>query len=131
MTIDHDSDFYKALAATLHSLHAKWLSFMFSVCTYNADDTMTIPAEYVRAWMELLPAHYGDLSADQQVQSNQQTNIVLQLLSFPLQHRYDSYLKEMGAQDDGDFQGTSFDMAQAIYAFAGELGIQLKEGSHV
>ena len=49
-------------AGIQHDIWAHWMKYQFSLCTENADGSVTIPADRVERWKRQMETDYDDLS---------------------------------------------------------------------
>lgn len=71
------------LAAIEHERWAHWQRYLHSKCTFNADGSLTIPAELVSKWARQMETPYGRLSSKEKNSDKEQ---VLNYLNFIAEH---------------------------------------------
>ena len=89
----------KELSATLrekiadvqHGIWAHWMSYQFSVCQYNEDGSVTIPADKVERWMRQQGAPYSALTEKERESDRHQADKVLALFPQLDQVEIESY----------------------------------------
>jgi hypothetical protein len=68
------------LADVQHGIWAHWMNYLFSVCKYNEDGSVTIPADKAERWMRQQGAAYSDLTDKERESDRHQADKVLVLL---------------------------------------------------
>ncbi len=78
----------KELSATLreeiadvqHGIWSHWMNYQFSVCQYNEDGSVTIPADKVERWMRQQGSPYSALTDKERESDRHQADKVLEVL---------------------------------------------------
>jgi len=68
------------LADVQHDIWAHWMDYQFSVCQYNEDGSVTIPADKVERWMRQQGAPYDALTEKERESDRHQADKVLAVL---------------------------------------------------
>lgn len=70
----------EALADVSHDIWSHWMRWQFSVCTRNADGSLTIPAEKVERWTRQMNTTYADLSEAEKESDREQADKILAVI---------------------------------------------------
>lgn len=70
----------EALADVSHDIWSHWMRWQFSVCTRNADGSLTIPAERVERWTRQINTTYADLSEAEKESDREQADKILAVI---------------------------------------------------
>jgi hypothetical protein len=65
------------VAAVQHTIWSHWMKYLFSVCTNNADGSVTIPADKVERWSRQMSTEYKDLTHEERESGRHQADKVL------------------------------------------------------
>lgn len=71
------------LAAIEHERWSDWQRYMHSLCTQNADNSLTIPAALVERWNRQINTPYADLSNAEQASDREQVMRYLHFIEKP------------------------------------------------
>lgn len=72
-----DNELREALAAVSHEIWASWTRWQFSVCTPNADGSLTIPAALVERWTRQMNTPYAELTEREKDSDREQADKIL------------------------------------------------------
>ena len=61
-------------ADTAHDVWAHWMLYQFSQCEYNADGSVTIPAEKVKRWSRQMNTPFVELTEKEQASDYEQAD---------------------------------------------------------
>lgn len=67
------------LAAYAHRAWSGWMQYIFNVCGYNSDGTLTIPADYVSRWRRQLATIYSDLPEKEKKSDRDEADRILNI----------------------------------------------------
>lgn len=70
----------ESLANVQHEIWAHWMRYMFSVGTFNADGTWTMPAAKTERWQRQMNTPYAQLSESEKNSDREQADKVLALV---------------------------------------------------
>lgn len=74
----------EALADVSHEIWSSWMRWMFTVGTFNADGTWTMPAGLDERWTRQLNTPYADLSEREKDSDREQADRILAALQQPI-----------------------------------------------
>lgn len=67
----------EALADISHDIWSHWMNWMFTVGTFNADGTWTMPAALVERWQRQMSTSYADLTEREKDSDREQADKIL------------------------------------------------------
>lgn len=65
-----------------HSIWSHWMKWMFSVGTFNADGTWTMPADKVERWQRQMNTPYAALPENEKEGDREQADKILKTIEF-------------------------------------------------
>lgn len=74
------TDLREQLAALSHEQWSGWMRYLFGLSTFNADGTVTIPAEHAARWSRQATTHYLGLPEHEKNSDREEADKVLALI---------------------------------------------------
>ncbi len=87
----------EAIAETQHEIWARWMKYLFSVCTDGGDGSAIIPADKVERWKRQIETPYGRLSEKEKESDRRQAQKVIDRLA--VERNYRDFDREIGISD--------------------------------
>lgn len=68
------------LAEKEHGSWSHWMQYLFTQCTVNADESVTIPARLVRRWTRQARTNYADLTEQEKQSDRNRVQLILPII---------------------------------------------------
>lgn len=68
------------LSDNAHQSWSGWMSYLFSRSTFNADGTVTIPADLVARWQRQIQTSYVDLPELEKISDRDEADAILKII---------------------------------------------------